>query len=269
MGTVSLTLDEIFELAKKTLLANGCDDETASILSDLIRNAERDGSVSHGLFRLPAYVTGLKGGKINGKGKPEVKNAHPHTDSSGTIAVVQNGIIENFQELKNKLEKEGIVFNSDTDTEVIPHLIERELNTLIKNKKDSSDKYFFVTNNGRWTGFIDENILKTVSIKKWERNLVGDFKKPIDSFESVYSNDKLWKTIERLEETGEGFILVLNAADIPLGIVDRSNIGNFVLNKLGFNLPSEIVNKLNYKNQYPLGIELPRIINLMKQKGDL
>ena len=73
----SLTLDEIFELAKKTLLANGCDDETASILSDLIRNAERDGSVSHGLFRLPAYVTGLKGGKINGKGKPEVKKISP------------------------------------------------------------------------------------------------------------------------------------------------------------------------------------------------
>ena len=63
--------------------------------------------------------------------------------------------------------------------------------------------------------------------------------------------------------------MVLNAADIPLGIVDRSKIGNFVLNKLGFNLPSEIVNKLKYKNQYPLGIELPRIINSMKQKGDL
>ena len=65
-------------------------------------------------------------------GKPEVKNAHPHTDSSGNIAVVQNGIIENFQDLKNRLEKEGIVFNSDTDTEVIPHLIQRELNTLSK-----------------------------------------------------------------------------------------------------------------------------------------
>jgi len=37
-------------------------------------------------------------------GKPEVKNAHPHTDSSGNIAVVQNGIIENFQDLKNKLQ---------------------------------------------------------------------------------------------------------------------------------------------------------------------
>ena len=144
-----------------------------------------------------------------------------------------------------------------------------ELNTLIKNKKDASDKYFFVTNNGRWTGFIDENILKTVSIKKWERNFVGDFKKPIDKFESISCNDKLWKTVERLEKTSEGFLLVLNAADIPLGIIDRSKIGNFVLNKLGFNFPSEVINKLNYKNQYPLGIDLPRIINSMKQKGDL
>ena len=73
MSTVSLTLDEILELAKKTLLANGCDDETASILADLIMKAERDGSLSHGLFRLPAYVSGLKSGKINGKGRPEVK----------------------------------------------------------------------------------------------------------------------------------------------------------------------------------------------------
>ena len=63
-------------------------------------------------------------------GKPEVKNAHPHIDSSGKVAVVQNGIIENYQELKSKLEKEGIAFNSDTDTEVIPHLIQKELLAL-------------------------------------------------------------------------------------------------------------------------------------------
>ncbi len=144
-----------------------------------------------------------------------------------------------------------------------------EFNALIKNNKDASDKYFFVTKNGRWTGFVDENILKAVSLKKWERNFVGDFKKPIDSLVNVSCNYKLWKTIERLEETSEGFLLVLNAADIPLGILDRSKIGNFVLNKLGFNLPSEIVNKLNSKNHYPLGIELPRIIKSMKKKGDL
>ena len=77
MATVSLKLDEIFDLAKKTLLANGCDDETASVLAELIMKAERDGSLSHGLFRLPAYVSGLKSGKINGKARPEVKKISP------------------------------------------------------------------------------------------------------------------------------------------------------------------------------------------------
>ena len=77
MATVSLSLDEIYILANKTLLANGCDQETADILSELITNAERDGSLSHGLFRLPAYVSGLKSGKINGKQKPDIKKLTP------------------------------------------------------------------------------------------------------------------------------------------------------------------------------------------------
>ena len=77
MSTTSLSLKEIHDLAKKTLLANNCDDETASILGDLIMKAERDGSLSHGLFRLPAYVAGLKSGKINGKARPEIKKISP------------------------------------------------------------------------------------------------------------------------------------------------------------------------------------------------
>ena len=77
MATTSLSLKEIHDLAKKTLLANNCDDETASILADLIMKAERDGSLSHGLFRLPAYVAGLKSGKINGKARPEIKKVTP------------------------------------------------------------------------------------------------------------------------------------------------------------------------------------------------
>lgn len=52
------------------------------------------------------------------------ENAHPHTDCSSHIAVVHNGIINNFQEIKEKLEKAGHKFISETDTEVIPHLVE-------------------------------------------------------------------------------------------------------------------------------------------------
>jgi len=77
MNTISLSLDEIYDLAKKTLLSNGCDEENANILSDTIMRAERDGSLSHGLFRLPAYVAALKSKKVNGKARPKVKKISP------------------------------------------------------------------------------------------------------------------------------------------------------------------------------------------------
>ena len=58
-------------------------------------------------------------------GDPSKLNSHPHIDEDGTIAVVHNGIIENYLEIKEKLTLEGHVFKSDTDTEVIPHLIQK------------------------------------------------------------------------------------------------------------------------------------------------
>lgn len=56
-------------------------------------------------------------------GKPEERNAHPHLDMSQGVAVVQNGIIENYRELREELQGKGYEFLSETDTEVIPHLI--------------------------------------------------------------------------------------------------------------------------------------------------
>jgi glutamine---fructose-6-phosphate transaminase (isomerizing) len=56
-------------------------------------------------------------------GKPEEYNAHPHRDTANRVAVVQNGIIENYRELREELKERGHEFRSDTDTEVIPHLI--------------------------------------------------------------------------------------------------------------------------------------------------
>jgi glucosamine--fructose-6-phosphate aminotransferase (isomerizing) len=57
-------------------------------------------------------------------GEPSDVNSHPHTNESGNIAVVHNGIIENYLKIKEELEKEGYKFVSETDTEVIPHLID-------------------------------------------------------------------------------------------------------------------------------------------------
>jgi glucosamine--fructose-6-phosphate aminotransferase (isomerizing) len=62
-------------------------------------------------------------------GEPSTRNAHPHIGMSGNVVVVHNGIVENFMELRGELSAEGVVFQSETDTEVIVHLIERYLST--------------------------------------------------------------------------------------------------------------------------------------------
>src|SRR5512134_557082 len=60
-------------------------------------------------------------------GRPTEENAHPHTDCTGDVVVVHNGIIENYLALKEKLQQEGHHFRSETDTEVLAHLIEKQL----------------------------------------------------------------------------------------------------------------------------------------------
>ena len=61
-------------------------------------------------------------------GRPTEANSHPHTDCSGRIAVAHNGIVENYLALKTELQRRGHEFKSETDTEVIPHLIEEGMN---------------------------------------------------------------------------------------------------------------------------------------------
>jgi glucosamine--fructose-6-phosphate aminotransferase (isomerizing) len=60
-------------------------------------------------------------------GRPTEENAHPHRDCTGRIVVVHNGIVENYLELKRELQSEGHVFVTETDTEIIAHLIEQEI----------------------------------------------------------------------------------------------------------------------------------------------
>src|SRR5512135_2437077 len=60
-------------------------------------------------------------------GRPTEENAHPHRDCTGKIVVVHNGIVENYVALKKKLREDGHTFTTETDTEVIAHLVEKEM----------------------------------------------------------------------------------------------------------------------------------------------
>jgi glucosamine--fructose-6-phosphate aminotransferase (isomerizing) len=83
------------------------------ILENELKNIKIDGNCGIGHTRWATH------------GEPSKLNAHPHLDCSGNIAVVHNGMIENYAELREELKKEGHRFISETDTEVLPHLLEK------------------------------------------------------------------------------------------------------------------------------------------------
>ena len=77
MTTTSLTLQEIYQLAFDCLCHNGADEENAAAVADNMMAAERDGSHSHGLFRLPAHVASLRSGKVRGDARPTLRQLSP------------------------------------------------------------------------------------------------------------------------------------------------------------------------------------------------
>ncbi|HUF88197.1 MAG TPA: Ldh family oxidoreductase [Thermohalobaculum sp.] len=77
MDKVRMTLEECRALAVEVLGANGCDAPNAGAIADTITAAERDRALSHGLFRLPGYVTSLRNGKVNGRAAPRAERLGP------------------------------------------------------------------------------------------------------------------------------------------------------------------------------------------------
>ncbi|MGC8975526.1 MAG: glutamine--fructose-6-phosphate transaminase (isomerizing) [Thermoprotei archaeon] len=138
-GIVGITTDEGFSReplgklikeALKKLEYRGYDSVGLAIITD---KGSLDVRKSKGMIDLASQklgldtifgISGIGHTRWATHGKPSDENAHPHTDCSGHIAVVHNGIIENYRRLKELLISEGHSFTSDTDTEVIPHLIE-------------------------------------------------------------------------------------------------------------------------------------------------
>ena len=124
------TLDVLVE-GLSNLEYRGYDSAGVALTNGTLEVCKREGTVS----RLRDVVTGrdLDGNAGVGHtrwsthGPPSDANAHPHTDEDDRVAVVHNGIVENYRSLRDSLAADGVTFESETDTEVIPHLIAREL----------------------------------------------------------------------------------------------------------------------------------------------
>ncbi|MGQ0798019.1 MAG: glutamine--fructose-6-phosphate transaminase (isomerizing), partial [Methanobacteriota archaeon] len=110
----------------KRLEYRGYDSAGVAIVGSALRVHKDKGFIADLETHLPDIegTTGLAHTRWATHGPPSQVNAHPHVDCSGRIALAHNGIIENFQDLRERLEAAGHTFRSQTDTESLVHLIE-------------------------------------------------------------------------------------------------------------------------------------------------
>ncbi len=144
----------------------------------------------------------------------------------------------------------------------LPVKVLSKYNTL---NKDNifNEQWILLTREGRWVGYVDEKILKNISVQNWDKKFLYEFSFPINELPSISEKESLWKAIIKIEKTKDGRLLVLSVSGLPIGTLDRVDIGKAVLKKIGLNLPDQLIRIARKDNIYPLGLNLFNIAESM------
>ena len=128
--------------------------------------------------------------------------------------------------------------------------------------------WVLVCRQGRWVGWIDDRPLRDLPVQQWDQQKVEDHLKPLKELPFIACTAPLWQAVEALEASAEGRLLVLSAAGLPNGTVDRSDVGDAVLKRLGVTLPPSVLSAARQQNTYPMGlVMLPQVVASMQAQN--
>jgi len=127
----------------------------------------------------------------------------------------------------------------------------------------SNEEWILLFREGRWVGYVKEKILKNISVQNWDKKFLYEFSLPVDDLPSISEKESLLKAIIKLEKTKDARLLVLSVAGLPIGTLDRVDLGKAVLEKIGLNLPDQLIKVARKENIYPIGLNLPTIAKSM------
>tara|TARA_Y100001968_G_scaffold285982_1_gene286343 strand:- start:509 stop:1528 length:1020 start_codon:yes stop_codon:yes gene_type:complete len=133
----------------------------------------------------------------------------------------------------------------------------------LKTDNSSNEEWVLLCREGRWVGYVTEKILSNISVQNWEKKFLYEFLRPINELPSIGEKEVLRNAILKIEKTKNSKLLVISVAGLPLGTVDRVDIGNAVINKLGLKIPDQLIKTARKENIYPMGINLYRIAKSM------
>ena len=130
-----------------------------------------------------------------------------------------------------------------------------------KKNNFTNEEWILLCREGRWVGYLKEEILKEITVQNWDKKFLYEYSIPIDELPSISEKESLLKAIIKIENTKDARLLVLSISGLPLGTLDRVDIGKAVLKKIGLNLPDKLIKVARKENIYPMGLNLYNIAN--------
>lgn len=145
----------------------------------------------------------------------------------------------------------------------------RRLSQMRMEKGDDQriPEWVLVCRFGRWVGYVTDAPLKDLPVQQWDVQTVGDHTKPLKDLPSINEKAPLWKAVKALETSEEGRLLVFNLAGLPAGTLDRIDLSEAVLSRIGLKLPKPLLDDARQQNTYPLGLPIPQVADTMVATG--
>jgi Zn-dependent protease len=122
-----------------------------------------------------------------------------------------------------------------------------------------SADWILVCDRGRWRGRIDDGALQSLPVQRWDLERVGDHLEPLSSLASIGEAAPLWQAALQLDEPGVNRLLVLSAAGLPAGTIERPELSEAVLKRLGLRLPTPLLEAARRQGAYPMGLALGQV----------
>jgi Zn-dependent protease len=146
----------------------------------------------------------------------------------------------------------------------------RELSQIRLSQAAEIDQgdWLLVCDRGRWQGVIDDQPLQALPVQRWDSDRIGDHIQPLSSLPSIQESAPLWQAVQQLEDSGRKRLLVLSPAGLPSGTIERPELGEAVLAKLGLRLPPPLLEAARRQGTYPLGLALPQVVRSMLASGE-
>jgi Zn-dependent protease len=139
----------------------------------------------------------------------------------------------------------------------------RQLSHLRLAEAEGLADWLLVCEGGRWRGVIDDGPLQSLPVQRWDHERIGDHLRPLADLPSIRDDAPLWQAVLQLENASPPRLLVLSAAGLPSGTIERPELAEAVLARLGVRLPAPLLEAARRQGSYPLGLGLASVARAM------